>query len=161
MGLRGDQLPCEQVVARAPIGFREVDERGVELYWLMWSPLYGQNDAGAIWNRTFNSFATDGKNSTGDVEVNFTSETLAAEITTAAAAVGGKGGGRGKGAIGRGLGRGRGAPWHRRPTRRRRRPHPRRRHASVKRRLYASSVLRMGLGHALARWQVSNPELAS
>ena len=42
--------------------------------------------------------------------MNFTSDHLAAEITTAAAAVGGKGGGRGKGTIGRGGGRGRGTP---------------------------------------------------
>ena len=50
------------------------------------------------------------KNGTGDVEVNFTSDHLAAEITTAAASVEGKGGGRGKGMIGRGGGRGRGTP---------------------------------------------------
>ena len=48
----------EQVLARAPVGFRVSDERGVEQYWLMNNPLYGQLDAGAIWNRTFNEFVT-------------------------------------------------------------------------------------------------------
>ena len=28
----------------------------VEIPWLMLSPLYGQADAGAIWNRTLNDF---------------------------------------------------------------------------------------------------------
>ena len=46
------------MLARAPAGFRVTDERGVELYWLMNNPLYGQLDAGAIWNRTFNEFVT-------------------------------------------------------------------------------------------------------
>ena len=46
------------MLARAPVGFRVTDERGVELYWLMNNPLYGQLDAGAIWNRTFNEFVT-------------------------------------------------------------------------------------------------------
>ena len=56
--LHGKQLPSEQVVARPPVGFREYDERGVEILWLMWVPLYGQCDAGAIWNRTVNDFQT-------------------------------------------------------------------------------------------------------
>ena len=30
----------------------------MELLWLMNNPLYGQLDAGAIWNRTFNDFVT-------------------------------------------------------------------------------------------------------
>ena len=30
----------------------------MEIYWLMNNPLYGQLDAGAIWNRTFNEFVT-------------------------------------------------------------------------------------------------------
>ena len=59
--LQGIQTASEQVVARAPPGFREYDERGVELYWLMHNPLYGQLDAGAIWNRTFNHVATSDK----------------------------------------------------------------------------------------------------
>ena len=56
--LQGQQRSSEQVLARAPVGFRVTDERGVELYWLMNNPLYGQLDAGAIWNRTFNEFVT-------------------------------------------------------------------------------------------------------
>ena len=52
--LQGDQTSEEQVLARPPYDFREVDERGVEVLWLMRHPLYGQVDAGAIWNRTFN-----------------------------------------------------------------------------------------------------------
>ena len=32
----------------------------MEIYWLMNNPLYGQLDAGAIWNRTFNEFVTTG-----------------------------------------------------------------------------------------------------
>ena len=44
----------EQVLARPPSGFRDFDERGVAILWLMNNPLYGQLDAGAIWNRTFN-----------------------------------------------------------------------------------------------------------
>ena len=54
--LNGKQKECEQVLARPPVGFREYDERGVEILWLMWVPLYGQGDAGAIWNRTINEF---------------------------------------------------------------------------------------------------------
>ena len=53
--LQGDQNEDEQVLARPPHGFREFDERGVEILWLMRHPLYGQVDAGAIWNRTFNA----------------------------------------------------------------------------------------------------------
>ena len=34
------------------------DERSVAILWLMQNPLYGQLDAGAIWNRTFNEFVT-------------------------------------------------------------------------------------------------------
>ena len=56
--LQGQQRSSEQVLARAPVGFRVTDERGVEQYWLMNNPLYGQLDAGAIWNRTFNEFVT-------------------------------------------------------------------------------------------------------
>ena len=57
--LHGDQKESEQVVARPPVGFRQWDERGVEILWLMWVPLYGQSDAGAIWNRTINAFQTE------------------------------------------------------------------------------------------------------
>ena len=57
--LHGQQTDSEQVLARPPVGFRQYDERGVELLWLMWVPLYGQTDAGAIWNRTVNAVFTD------------------------------------------------------------------------------------------------------
>ena len=56
--LWGEQKECEQVIARPPLGFRQFDERGIEIYWIMWVPLYGQTDAGAIWNRTINNFQT-------------------------------------------------------------------------------------------------------
>ena len=46
------------MLARAPPGFRTHTEEGVEILWLMNNPLYGQLDAGAIWNRTFNEFVT-------------------------------------------------------------------------------------------------------
>ena len=59
--LNGKQKECEQVLARPPVGFREYDERGVEVLWLMWVPLYGQGDAEAIWNRTLNEFYTGEK----------------------------------------------------------------------------------------------------
>ena len=57
--LQGTQLESEQMVVRPPVGFRRYDERGVEILWLMHSPLYGQCDAGAIWNRTCNEFYCD------------------------------------------------------------------------------------------------------
>jgi len=52
--LQGNQTESEQQVARPPPGFRKYDERGVEIVWLMIHPMYGQADAGAIWNRTYN-----------------------------------------------------------------------------------------------------------
>lgn len=57
--LQGVQRKAEQMVLRPPLGFRKYDERGVEILWLMHSPLYGQGDAGAIWNRTINSFLVE------------------------------------------------------------------------------------------------------
>jgi hypothetical protein len=54
--LQGKQFKSEQRVYRAPHGMREWDERGVEILWLSNNPLYGQPDAGAIWNRTLNDF---------------------------------------------------------------------------------------------------------
>jgi len=54
--LQGKQLKGEQMLARPPPGWRRVDENGVRYLWLMNAPLYGQGDAGAIWNRTFNEF---------------------------------------------------------------------------------------------------------
>ena len=57
--LQGKQRDDEQIVCRAPVGFRKYDERGVEIYWLMLNPLYGQADSGAIWNRTWNNFITE------------------------------------------------------------------------------------------------------
>ena len=56
--LQGKQRGEEQIVCRAPPGFRDYDERGVEILWLMLNPLYGQADSGAIWNRTWNEFMT-------------------------------------------------------------------------------------------------------
>ena len=67
--LHGEQTSLEQVVARPPIGFREHDENGVEILWLMNGQLYGQADAGAIWNRTFTHFATKGNKTRTDTTV--------------------------------------------------------------------------------------------
>ena len=53
--LQGDQTSSKQVLARSPHDFREFDERGVEILRLMNFQLYGQVDAGANWNRTFNN----------------------------------------------------------------------------------------------------------
>ncbi len=78
--LYGEQTAHEQVVARPPVGFREYDENGVEILWLMNGPLYGQADAGAIWNRTFTHFVTKGNQTRTD-----TSSTHAAEIVAGAA----------------------------------------------------------------------------
>ena len=59
--LQGEQEAHEQRVYRPPHGFRKWDERGVEILWLSNSPFYGQADAGAIWNRTFNTTLTSEK----------------------------------------------------------------------------------------------------
>ena len=57
--LQGKQLPGELVIARAPKAFREYDENDDEIYWLMVVPLYGQPNAGNIWNRTFTTHCID------------------------------------------------------------------------------------------------------
>eukprot|EP00966_Prymnesium_polylepis_P331588 7387168-Prymnesium_polylepis.1 len=60
--LQGVQKASEQVLLIPPPGFRFADERGVKIYWLTNNPLYGQADAGAIWNRTANDYiTTEGK----------------------------------------------------------------------------------------------------
>ena len=74
--LQGVQRDSEQVVARPPKGFQETDERGVEILWIMHNPLYGQVDAGQIWNRTLNGFMTSG--GSGDP---VSSVTHAADVT--------------------------------------------------------------------------------
>merc|ERR1712216_767005 len=50
---------AQRLIARAPLGYREYDEDGVELYWDMHVPLYGQQDAGCIWNHTVNDYYVD------------------------------------------------------------------------------------------------------
>jgi len=58
--------PCDACLrgnapAMGPTGHLPVDDGliyGVPILWLMNNPLYGQLDAGAIWNRTFNEFVT-------------------------------------------------------------------------------------------------------
>ena len=59
--LQGEQRKSEQRVVRPPPGFRKFDERGMEILWLMNNPMYGQGDAGAIWNCTYNDYLTDKK----------------------------------------------------------------------------------------------------
>ena len=73
--LQGQQQPSEQVLLRGFV-FRTFDERGVAILWLMQNPLYGQLDAGAIWNRTFNEFVTR----QGPPATSGTSSSHAAEI---------------------------------------------------------------------------------
>lgn len=51
--LQGNRNESEIVIARAPRHYREFDEHGKELVWILTVPLYGQADAGAIWNRTW------------------------------------------------------------------------------------------------------------
>ena len=76
MGIRGGSLTEAKGLARPPPGFRTFDERGVAILWLMQNPLYGQLDAGAIWNRTFNEFVTR----QGPPATSGTSSSHAAEI---------------------------------------------------------------------------------
>ena len=59
--VQGKNAVEDIIVARAPMGHREFDENGDELLWLMSSALYGQTDAGAVWNRTLNEFTTGGE----------------------------------------------------------------------------------------------------
>ena len=59
--VQGKNAEGDVVVARAPAGHREFDEDGKETYWLMSSALYGQSDAGAVWNRTLNEFSVGDK----------------------------------------------------------------------------------------------------
>jgi hypothetical protein len=49
----------KMLIVRPPLGHREYDEDGTELYWLLHAPLYGQADAGLAWNETINAFLTD------------------------------------------------------------------------------------------------------
>ena len=54
-----DMPPGDPPLQDTALRFRRTfDERGVAILWLMQNPLYGQLDAGAIWNRTFNEFVT-------------------------------------------------------------------------------------------------------
>ena len=54
----------EVVVARPPAGFRTFDRRGVPIVWILTGPLYGEADAGRIWNRTFLRFMIEELNMT-------------------------------------------------------------------------------------------------
>ena len=63
--LQAESRPSEQVVARPPPGFESCDERGVRMVWVVGGTLYGQTDAGAIWNRTANDTITDDTNGDG------------------------------------------------------------------------------------------------
>ena len=53
--LQGKYEDGEVVFARPPPGFRTFDTRGVPIVWKMLRPLYGQADAGRIWQRTINN----------------------------------------------------------------------------------------------------------
>ena len=59
--LQGEQLSSEQRLYRPPKEARVYDERGVEILWLSNHPFYGQTNAGAIWNRTYNDTFTSTK----------------------------------------------------------------------------------------------------
>ena len=45
-----------RVFARAPIYYREYDERGVEMVWHLQRALYGGPDSGRVWYNTFAHF---------------------------------------------------------------------------------------------------------
>ena len=47
------------VVARAPIGMREYDEDGTELYWVVVKALYGGADSGALWYGNVSAYYTE------------------------------------------------------------------------------------------------------
>ena len=51
--LQGAPRESEIVYARPPPGYRTFNEHGVPIVWRMLVPLYGQEDAGLIWYRTF------------------------------------------------------------------------------------------------------------
>ena len=51
--LQGDYPPGMRVIARPPPGYRRFDRRGVAIVWVLAKPLYGEADAGRIWNATF------------------------------------------------------------------------------------------------------------
>ena len=65
--LQGNPLK-KVVIVRPPPGYREYDERGIEILWRMNIYLYGQVDAGSNWNDTFNEFATACKADSLDYE---------------------------------------------------------------------------------------------
>jgi hypothetical protein len=47
------------VVARAPMGMREYDEDGTELYWIVVKALYGGADSGALWYGNISKYYTE------------------------------------------------------------------------------------------------------
>ena len=51
--LQGEYAEETQVYARPPPGYRSHDRRGVPIVWRLSAPLYGEADAGRLWNRTF------------------------------------------------------------------------------------------------------------
>ena len=51
--LQGEYAEETQVYARPPPGYRSHDRRKVPIVWRLSAPLYGEADAGRLWNRTF------------------------------------------------------------------------------------------------------------
>ena len=51
--LQGEYAAGQVVYARPPPGYRSFDRRGVPVVWRLTSPLYGEADAGRLWNQTF------------------------------------------------------------------------------------------------------------
>ena len=51
--MQGEYAEETQVYARPPPGYRSHDRRGVPIVWRLSAPLYGEADAGRLWNRTF------------------------------------------------------------------------------------------------------------
>ena len=47
------ELEGNVIYARPPPGYRSYDRRGVPIVWKLTAPLYGEADAGRLWNRTF------------------------------------------------------------------------------------------------------------
>ena len=52
--LQGKMPKGKLVVIRAPLEWREYDERGVEIVWIVLVPIYGIAESGAYWNATVN-----------------------------------------------------------------------------------------------------------
>lgn len=51
--LQGQYDEGVSIYGRPPAGYRTHDRRGVPIVWKLSAPLYGEADAGRLWNSTF------------------------------------------------------------------------------------------------------------